>query len=147
MNGARGLLIATAAAFIVGCSVGLIGGILFIRFAAPGPHGGFRAGGMPGGPPPYFAGRPRGRDGRSHEERMLPFLEREIGLTPDQRERIVAQIDRARDQHVAVRESMKVWLERELTPAQRERWKQVEERMGLPRHGPGSGARRRHDRR
>jgi len=39
VNGTRGLLIATAAAFIVGCSVGLMGGMLFMHFG-PGMHGG-----------------------------------------------------------------------------------------------------------
>lgn len=139
MNGVRGLIIATAAAFIVGCSVGLMGGILFMRLGAPGVHPGFMAGRMHGRPPSHFGARgPRGPEGERHQERMITHLERELDLTPAQRERIVAQLDRARESHAAVRESMQVWLERELTPAQHERWKQLEARFERSRRGPGS---------
>ena len=141
MNGARGLLIATAAAFIVGCSVGLMGGIVFMRFGAPGPHDGFMRGGMRGGPPPFER-----RGGPGPPEGMLPMLGRELDLSADQRDRILRQIDRARQQHGAVRESMHVWIERELTPGQRERWKRMEERFARSRRGSGSRGPRPHDR-
>ena len=59
----------------------------------------------------------------------MPTLERELDLSPAQRERIVAQLDRARRQQAVVRESTHVWIERELTPEQRARWKQMEERF------------------
>ena len=142
MNGTRGLLIATAAAFIVGCSVGLMGGILFMRFAAPGPHRGFMPGGRHGGPPPFER-----RGGPGPPEGMLPMLGRELDLSPEQHDRILRQIDRARKQHGAVRESMHVWIERELTPEQRERWKRMEERFERSRRGSRSRGPRSHDRR
>ncbi|MEK7331073.1 MAG: hypothetical protein AAB113_09745 [Candidatus Eisenbacteria bacterium] len=142
MNGARGLVIATAAAFIVGCSVGLMGGILFMRFAAPGPHGGPMFGAMRGPRPPIFGqggrggpGGPGGPGMPGGPERMMPWLERTLDLSPAQRERIVAVLDRARHEQVAVRESVQVWIERELTPEQRERWKQMEERFERSRRG------------
>ena len=133
MNGARGLVIATAAAFIVGCSVGLMGGILFMRFAAPRPHGEPMFGAMRGARPPFFDRGERGMPGGP--ERMMPGLERALDLSPAQRERIVAVLDRARHQQVAMRESVQVWIERELTPEQRERWKQMEERFERSRRG------------
>jgi hypothetical protein len=118
----RGLVIATAAAFIVGCSVGLMGGILFMRFAVPPPH--MRYGpGVPGGPPTFERRvRPRG------PERMLPFLAEELNLTPEQRERVIAHLDRARREHDAVSDSLNARLAREMTPKQQTRWKEVEER-------------------
>ena len=136
MNGMRGLLIATAAAFIVGCSVGLMGGILFMRYGGPGSHAGWMPGGTRGGPPPFM--RHRGPGGPGHEERMLPILERELGLSAEQRDRIVRQLDRARLEHGAVRDTMRAWIERELTPEQRERWKRMEERFERSRRGRGS---------
>lgn len=143
MNGTRGLIIATAAAFIVGCSVGLMGGILFMRFGGPGSHGGFGPGGRHGGPHPFerrlVPGPPEG---------MLRMMVRELDLSPGQHDRILRQIDRARMQHGAVRESMHVWIGRELTPDQRERWNRMEERFERSRHdGRRSRAPRSRDRR
>lgn len=132
MNGTRGLLIATAAAFIVGCSVGLMGGILLMRFG-PGHHGpDERRGG----------GRFERRMGPGPPEGMLPMMEAELGLTSDQRARILEKIDEARREHGAVRESMRVWIGRELTPEQRERWNRMEERFERSRHGRRSRDRR-----
>ena len=93
-------------------------------------------GGMRGGPPSFE--RRGGPGGPSHEERMLPMLVRELDLSPEQHDRIVTQLDRARREHGAVRDSMRVWIERELTPKQRERWKRMEERFARSRRGPES---------
>lgn len=127
MNGTRGLLIATAAAFIVGCSVGLMGGMLFMHFG-PGMHGG------PGG---RFgsSGRFERRIGPGGPEGMLPMMARELDLSPEQHDRILRQIDRVRAEHAAARESLHVWIDRELTPEQRERWKAMEERFERSRRG------------
>jgi hypothetical protein len=65
----------------------------------------------------------------------MPLLERTLNLSPAQRERIVAVLDRARREQVAQRESVQVWIERELTPSQRERWKQMELRFERSRRG------------
>ena len=139
MNGTRGLMIATAAAFVVGCSVGLLGGMLFMHFMGPG-HFGPPFGHAPWGRPPFEA------RGGPHADGLMPMLERELDLSPQQRERIVAQLDRVRREQTAVRESMQVWIERELTPEQRARWKQMELRFERWRHGRGSRSPRRFDR-
>lgn len=141
MNGTRGLIIATAAAFIVGCSVGLMGGILFMRLGGAGMHDGFMPGGRFGGPTRFER-----HVGPGPPEGMLPMLGRELGLSPDQHDRILRQIDRARMRHGAVRESMHVWIERELTPEQRERWKEIEERFDRSRRGSRTRGPRSHDR-
>ena len=127
MNGTRGLLIATAAAFIVGCSVGLMGGILFMRFGG-GPHGEFMRGGR-SAKHGRFERRPGPPEG------MLPMMARELDLSPEQHDRILRLIDRTREQHAAARESMHVWIDRELTPEQRERWKAMEQRFERSRRG------------
>jgi len=129
VNGTRGLVIATAAAFVVGCSVGLIGGMIFMHFVGPG-HGPMFVHGRWGPPPFEMRGGFRGeRHWGPRPEGLMPMLDRELNLSPAQRERIVAQLDRARRQQAAVRESTHVWIERELTPEQRARWKQMEERF------------------
>ena len=142
MNGTRGLVIATTAAFIVGCSLGLMGGILFMRFGGAGPHGGFMPGGRFGGPTPFER-----RVGPGPPEGMLRMLGRELDLTPEQHDRILRHIDRVREQQGAVRESMHVWIDRELTPEQRERWKAMEERFERSRRGSRFRGPRSHDRR
>ncbi len=129
MNGTRGLIIATAAAFIVGCSVGLMGGILFMHFG-PGLHRGSMPGGRSAG-----HGRFERRLGPGRPEKMLPMMARELDLTPEQHDRILRQIDRARAEHAAARESMHVWIGHELTPEQRERWKEMEQRFERSRRG------------
>ena len=138
MNGTRGLVIATAAAFIVGCSVGLMGGILFMRFATPAPPWvAMRDGRRMEGPRSFerrVGGEPRrrgpgARRGPAREDHMMLMLEQELDLSAAQRERIVAQLDRARRAHAAVRDSVQVWIDHELTPAQREKWKQMEARF------------------
>src|SRR5439155_1050538 len=91
--------------------------------------------GMARGPGP---GRPGGR------ERLLTEMDQTLSLTPDQHQRVLADLDRARHAQVAVRESVHVWIERELNPDQRERWKEMEERFAGAGHGgPGMGARTR----
>jgi len=128
VNGTRGLVIATAAAFVVGCSVGLMGGMLFMHLMRPGPFGP-RFGHARWGPGPPFEDHRGGPRGERREGGLLPVLERELDLTPAQRVRIVAQLDRARHQQAAVRESMQVGIERELTPEQLKRWREMEERF------------------
>jgi hypothetical protein len=123
VNGGRGLVIAIVAAFIVGCSVGMVGGIVFARFAV-----------LPGQTMSSvfsrFAGRPIGpRHGPPHGGPMLEMLERSLDLKPDQRDRIERILEESRRGYAVVRESTHAAIERELTPAQSERWRQVEERF------------------
>lgn len=123
MNGNRGLVIGMLAALIVGCSVGLVGGILFARYnGMHGPHDGH--GGRPGGP--------RGPGS------MLERMERDLALTPDQSDRVEKILEESRRGFATVRESTHAAIERELTPAQRDQWKQMEERFQRERRR-GSG--------
>jgi len=138
VNGNRGLIIAIAASFIVGCSVGMMGGIVFTHlFGHPGPpfgHGGppfmERRGGPDGG---------RGPGGPSRGERVFSYMTKELNLSPEQSQRIEALIDKARHQHEAVRDSTEAALDRELTPEQRARWRELEKQMGMRRHGGREG--------
>jgi Spy/CpxP family protein refolding chaperone len=131
VNGTRGVVIATAAAFIVGCAVGLMGGILFARLMLPGPRMFMR---MHGGEPRFFGPGP-GRPGAG--DRLLPMLDETLRLTPQQHERIVGILDRARHSNAAIRDSMEEEISRTLTPEQRAQWKEMEERFERSRHGPG----------
>jgi Spy/CpxP family protein refolding chaperone len=118
MNGSRGLLIGILAAFIVGCSAGLVGGILLTRVArAPWGHMG-HGGPRPGGP--GHAGGPGP---------MLDMMEQRLDLKPEQRQRVEKILEDSRHGYEQVRESTNVAIERELTPEQREQWKQMEERF------------------
>ena len=123
----RGLVIGILAAFIVGCSLGMVGGIVFARYA-----------GMPGS---HWAGRPDGprQGGREHGRGpMLERLERSLDLTPDQKDRVERILEESRRGYALVRESTHTAIERELTPAQRDEWKQMEERF-LRERRRGSG--------
>ena len=114
------------AAFIVGCSLGLAGGIVLARFVVL-PQDQMLP--RPGGPRP---GGPRGPGA------MLERLERTLDLTSVQRERVERILEESRRGYALVRESTHVAIERELTPAQREEWKQMEERY-LRERRRGSG--------
>jgi hypothetical protein len=153
VNGARGLVIAVVAALVVGFSAGLIAGIVFMRIGAPlpppfaalrhmGPGGVHERG--PAGMGPMGMG-PGSRTGPGG---LMARLERELDLTPVQRERILAALRDVRAHHLALRESTHVAIERELTPAQRERWRAMETeyreswrgRAGRPLRGSGRSA-------
>ena len=115
MNGGRGLMIAIVAAFIVGCSAGMVGGILFARVARR--------------PEAHMRGRPP-RPGEAPRERtpMMERIERTLELEPGQRLRIERVLEESRKGYAVVRESAHAAVERELRPDQIERWRQAEER-------------------
>jgi hypothetical protein len=126
MNGTRGLVIAMLAAFIVGCSLGMAGGIVFARFVVtPQTHQLSRL----FGPGP---GAPHG------QAPVLGMLERRLRLTPEQKDRVDKILEDSRRGYAVVRESTSAAIERELTPGQRDEWKQMEERfLRERRHGSG----------
>ena len=132
MNGSRGLIIAIVATFIVGGSVGMVGGILFARYAMlPKAH--IMARGERHGPDGPRHGRgPRGPGS------MLEMLDQRLDLTPEQRQKIEVLLDESRRGYAQVRESTHAAIERELTAAQREEWKQLETRFSRERRR-GSG--------
>ena len=115
MNGTRALVIAAIASFIVGCSVGLIGGVLLMRFAGP-PRFTMRV------PPPPERGPRSGR--------MLETMSRSLDLTDEQERRIGALIDETRAGERASHDSLRARIARELEPEQLERWQRFEERFG-----------------
>ena len=121
MNGTRGLVIAVLVSLIVGCSIGMMGGILLARFAPlpPGLPFAWRhpGGGPPGGEPPV------------PPHPLLGLLERRLGVTVPQRARIEAILDSSRVAYATVRESTHAAIWRELTPEQREAWERMEVRM------------------
>jgi len=123
VNGNRGLAIGMLAAFIAGCSLGMIGGILFVRYSGM-PFAHDARGGRPGGP--HGPGP------------MLERMERDLALTPDQRDRIEKILEESRRGFAQVRESTHTAIDRELTSAQREQWKVMEERFQRERRR-GSG--------
>jgi Spy/CpxP family protein refolding chaperone len=120
VNGTRALVIAAIASFIVGCSVGLISGVLIMRF---------------GGPPRFATHGPREHGPRG--ERLLATLSRSLDLTDEQRRRIGALIEDTRHAQGASHDSLRARIARELTPEQRERWERFEERFSRRgRRGP-----------
>lgn len=123
MNGTRGLVIAVVAAFIVGCSAGMVGGILFARSAMLSPTHTAGRYARPGPEGPRKGGPPRGRG------QMLETLQQKLGLSPEQRQRIEAHLEQSRKGYAQVRESTHAAIERDLTPAQREEWKKLETRF------------------
>jgi hypothetical protein len=120
-----GFVIAVAAAFLMGCALGLMGGILFSRTLA-GPH------------PPRWAERGRARPSA---ERMMRRLERRLELTDTQSAHIRAWVEQAHLEARASRESLRARIDAELSEDQRARWRAMEmerRRPGSPR-GPEHG--------
>jgi len=125
MIGRRGLTIVVLASLVTGGAIGLVGGIFLARGVLLGPppqRPGWACGASPGGSPPV----------------PLMMLQRELDLSPEQVERVRGQIHCGRGESVAVRESLLARIERELTPRQRERWRELRRRFPEPggRRGP-----------
>ncbi|MEO5989477.1 MAG: hypothetical protein ABIU54_13280 [Candidatus Eisenbacteria bacterium] len=137
------LIMALAAAFLVGSSVGVLGGIVFARFVLLPHHAMFAQQGDPflgphRGPLPAAHRRP-GPGGAflpGGPERHLARLSRALGLSAPQRQRLVAVMERSHGEFDGVRDSLEARIARELTPAQRERWKQMQRQFN------GAGERR-----
>lgn len=128
------IIIALVATFLIGASLGLMGGILFgshqphmrrPAWAGAGPRmGAPRVPGLRGGGDP---------DRRALRERqVLPHLRSELALTDAQVERIRVLLEEAHASMGAARESLRVRIERELTAEQRERWSKLEARRRYP---------------
>lgn len=140
------IIIALVATFLIGASLGLMGGILF---AGHQPH--LRRQGWPGAGPrmgaPRFPGLRGGDPDRRvlRERQVLPHLKSELNLDDQQVERIRVLLDDAHESMGAARESLRVRIERVLTPEQRERWSKLEakrryvEAPGKPGLGPPGG--------
>lgn len=119
------LVISLVAVFLVGLSLGLMGGILFARHARiDGP------GRWPGRS--RFAGRmvQPGRGAGLSE--ALPRLQRMLDLTPQQVERIRPRVLESQKQFDAARESLRGRIDAELTPEQRRRFADFHRRHPFP---------------
>jgi hypothetical protein len=128
MIGRRGLVIVVFASLVTGGAIGLVGGILFARnvFLGPPPgRPGWAHGAPAAGPPPM----------------PLGMLRQSLDLSPGQEERVRAQIQRSRGEFEAIRESVLARVERELTPEQRARWRELQRRFPEPGRRRGRWAR------
>ena len=124
MSARTSMILALVASFLFGATAGAIGAFVTVHAVAEHHHGG----------PPKFGHGPRPMMGR---------LGSRLELTPDQKQRFNQILDRSHGRMSALRESTQVELEQVLTPAQRERWQQMEHRMlrfrppdGAPEAGP-----------
>ena len=134
------LTIAAVVVFVLGCSLGLLGGILFARFVMFPPRhamAGMREG---GGPPPFgppemegrpWAGRPpgAGEPEGPPPEHIMRRLSSALQLTPDQRERLRPLLERSRQEFGQVRDSLDARIGRQLEPEQRKRWEEMQNRQ------------------
>ena len=125
------LIMMVVVAALVGASVAIVVGVAYEHHIRFGPREGWmhRDGGFrppPGGRPPL--------------EQVLPRLARELDLTPAQIERIKPKVIESQKQFEAARESLRSRIDAELTPEQRQRWKNMERMHVVLRRLPGSRA-------
>jgi hypothetical protein len=118
--------VALVATFLIGASLGLMGGILFSgRWhgdRAPRWAEGRLRGGEPG---------PQGREG-PRSDVMVIRLRQALDLSDAQVERIRPLLEQAHTTMLGARESLRVRIEVVLTPEQRARWRQLEARRAYP---------------
>ena len=127
------MIVAVISALCLGVSLGFMGGVMFSHhlLGGGGLHGmdfghhgwrGFRHGapGPPGVPSPRA---------------IVPHLTRMLDLTPAQADAIRGEIERTRGDFAQVRDSLHVRIERHLTPAQRDKWREVSRERNFD--GPG----------
>ena len=115
MNGTRGLVIATLTAFLLGCSSGLIAGILLVR-------------GLGVGRPPWEMRRME-RPGRMGDGPMLEMIARRLDFTSEQRAQVEQILDRTHRQVEMVHDSTRAAIERVLTDRQKQEWQRLELRF------------------
>jgi len=131
------VIVAVISALCLGSALGFAGGVLFSRHAMAGfPRMGGRG----------FHGErrgPQGAPGEPSSRFIVPHLVRMLDLTPEQAEAIRHEVDATRSDFAQVRDSLHARIERHLTPAQRDRWREM-----LKEFPPGEprGRDPRHDR-
>ncbi len=123
----RAVIVGFVVVFVLGLSLGFNAALLLHRYFVPRP--------VAGGPPPgapFPGGPPRGApllDGPPGPP--LERLTMQLGLTPEQHDRILGHVERMRASQRAVRDSLRRAIESELTPEQRERWRAMQPRRPL----------------
>jgi hypothetical protein len=135
----KGTVIAALAAFLVGCSLGLIGGVLLTHFASTPPflRDGLGGIGGPGGPGATvifrrFGGPAGGLDAGAHgpgRDRFVFWIDEKLNLDASQRAQIHKLLDDTRRAHEIDRDSLRTRIDRILTPEQRKTWKAMEDRF------------------
>ena len=125
------IIMMIAAAALVGASIALVGAVAFEHHVRMGPRGGWMH--RDGGFRPPMGGRPP-------LEQVLPRLARELDLSPGQFERIKPKVIESQKQFEAARESLRSRIDAELTPEQRQHWKEMERMHVVIRRLPGSRA-------
>lgn len=136
------IVIALVATFLIGASLGLMGGIFFAMHQRPF-HAELRARGtFPPGPGPGLLGPPDRRVMR--HVMVMPRLREALDLTDAQAAAIEPLVEETHRTMGAARDSLRARIERVLTPEQRERWRRLEERRGFPgeKRGPRGRANR-----
>lgn len=126
------IVIALVATFLIGASLGLMGGIFFAMHQRPF-RAELRAGGAfhPGpGPEPGLLGPPDRRVMR--HVMVMPRLREALDLTDAQAAAIEPLIEQTHRTMGEARDSLRARIERVLAPEQRERWRRLEERRGFP---------------
>jgi hypothetical protein len=118
------IVLALVATFLIGASLGLMGGIVFATYHHRGPelfHEGRPPGGLEGP-----GRRPMG------PAAMLPRLREALDLTDAQVAKIEPILEEAHQNMGATRDSLRARIDRVLSPEQRERWRRLEARRGFP---------------
>jgi len=124
------LIVAMISALCLGSALGFAAGVVFSHHAM-GLERHFE-------PRGERFGR-RGPPGEPSARIIVPHLVRMLDLTPEQASAIRGEVEATRTDFAQVRDSLHARIERHLTPAQRDRWREmVEERPpGAPRgHDP-----------
>ena len=127
------VIVAVISALCLGSALGFAGGVLFSHHALAlfprlGGHGFRERRGPPGEPSARF---------------IVPRLEHMLDLTPEQAEAIRTEVESTRVDFAEVRDSLHARIERHLTPAQRDRWREMV-REGPPGEPRGRDPRRPH---
>lgn len=126
MNRAAVIILIVVAA-LVGASAAIVAGVAYEHHIRQGLRGGWMR--RDEGMRPYAGGRPP-------LEQVLPRLARSLNLSPEQIERIRPKVIESQKQFEAARESLRSRIDVELTPAQRQRWHDMERMRDLRRPFP-----------
>jgi len=137
------IVIALVATFLIGASLGLMGGILFsmTRHRPPVPFWveSGRGSGL------FHRGRPAVPPGGDRAEarsaRILRRMRDSLDLTDAQVAQIRPLIEEAHQSMGAARDSLRVRIDRVLTPEQRDRLRRLEARRGVPGEPRGPAGR------
>jgi hypothetical protein len=122
------VIVAMISALCIGSALGFAGGVLFSHHAL-GSSPRFEGGG------PRFARR--GPPGEPSPRSIVPHLVRMLDLSPEQADAIRGEVEASRADFAQVRDSLHARIERHLTPAQRDRWREmVRERPRDAFHDP-----------